>query len=25
VWVLHFNAAEKLLGADYLASPLPVR
>ena len=25
VWVLHFTAAEKLLGADYLASPLPVR
>lgn len=25
VWVLHFSAAEKLLGADYLASPLPVR
>lgn len=25
IWVLHFSAAEKLLGADYLASPLPVR
>lgn len=25
VWVLHFSAAEKLVGADYLASPLPVR
>lgn len=25
VWVLHFNAADRLLGADYLASPLPVR
>ncbi|WP_420099939.1 NUDIX hydrolase [Corynebacterium sp.] len=25
VWVLHFGADDTLLGADYLASPLPVR